>query len=66
MHVIVIACQLAVALGLLNVWLIRSGKATAWRGGQAANIREEFAVYGLPHWFAVVVGAAKVSLAILL
>ena len=66
MDMLVLQCQLIIALGLLNVWLLRSGKATAWRGGSARNMREEFAAYGLPAWFMWVVGGLKVSLAILL
>ena len=58
-----IANQLVIALGLLNVWLLRVGKPTAWRGGGASNMREEFAVYGLPPWFMKVIGVLKISLA---
>ena len=60
------ACQIAIALGLLNVWLLRTGKPSPWRGGGAANMREEFAVYGLPSWASAVVGFLKISLALLL
>lgn len=66
MEKIVLAIQLVIALGLLNVWLLRSGKATPWRGGEAKSMREEFATYGLPPWFMWVIGFLKVSLAILL
>jgi len=66
MEMIVLVSQLAVALGLLNVWLLRAGKPTSWRGGEAKNMREEFAVYGLPLWFMRVIGFLKVALAILL
>ncbi|NBR48632.1 DoxX family protein [bacterium] len=58
-----IILQLIVALGILNVWLLRSGKATAYRGGGAKNMREEFAVYGLPFWLFCVIGFLKISLA---
>jgi hypothetical protein len=58
--------QTIVALGLLNVWLIRANMSTAYRGGNAKNIKEEFAVYGLPGWFCTVVGVLKISSAILL
>jgi len=60
------ACQLVIALGLLNVWLLRRGKSTGWRGGRAKTMREEFAVYGLPNWAMVLVGVTKVYLAALL
>jgi hypothetical protein len=61
-----IALQLVVALGILNVWMLRAGKATPFRGGDAKNLREEFAAYGLPFWFMCVVGVLKVGLAVAL
>ena len=63
MEWLVIACQLVIALGLLNVWLLRTGKPTPWRGGDAKNMREEFAVYGLSPGFMKVIGFLKVTLA---
>ena len=63
---ILIALQLIVALGILNVWMLRSGKATPYRGGAAKNLREEFAAYGLPFWFMCVIGVLKVGLALAL
>jgi len=63
---IVIALQLIVGLGILNVWMLRSGKATPYRGGAAKNLREEFAAYGLPFWFMCVIGVLKVGLALAL
>jgi uncharacterized membrane protein YphA (DoxX/SURF4 family) len=62
----VIASQVVIALGLLNVWLLRSRKASPWRGGDATNMHEEFAAYGLPAWAPGVVGGLKVGLALLL
>ncbi len=53
--------QILVALGLLNVWLLRFKRSTAYRGGQARSMPEEFAAYGLPGWFLYVVGALKVG-----
>lgn len=61
-----LASQIVIALGLLNVWLVRAGKPTAWRGGEAKNMREEFAVYGLPPWFMGLVGFLKITLAMVL
>jgi hypothetical protein len=58
--------QLVVGLGLLNVWLVRSKSATAYRGGSATSLREEFAVYGLPSFAFPVVGILKVSAAVVL
>jgi len=66
MKYFLLTLQLIVALGILNVWLLRSGKATPYRGGQARNLREEFAAYGLPFWFMCVVGFLKVGLALAL
>ena len=60
MHAILIIFQLTVALGILNVWLLRASKATPFRGGDAKTLRQEFAAYGLPFWFMCVVGVLKV------
>jgi len=61
-----LVCQIVIALGLLNVWLLRARKPTGWRGGNARSMREEFEVYGLPPWFMSAIGFLKVSFAILL
>ena len=53
--------QVVVSLGLLNVWLLRFNRSTAYRGGEARSMTEEFAAYGLPEWFTYVVGALKVG-----
>ena len=58
--------QVFVGLSILNVWLLRAGRSTNWRGGSAQNMREEFAVYGLPGWSMPVVGSLKVLFALLL
>jgi DoxX-like family len=62
-HMFLIALQLLVALGLLNVWLVRSGRSTPYRGGTSRSMREEFATYGLPAWAMLVVGSLKVGAA---
>ena len=61
-----LALQVIIALGLLNVWLIRANWGTAYRGGDAKNIVEEFAVYGLPPQVCYLVGFLKISCAIVL
>ena len=61
-----IILQIVAALGLLNVWLLRANRSTAYRGGDARNMREEFAAYGLPAWMVVVVGVLKVGAALAL
>lgn len=58
-----IIVQIVIALGIINVWLLRSDKATNWRGGNATNMQEEFAVYGLPTWSVTVIGGLKLLLA---
>jgi hypothetical protein len=52
--------QLLVGLGLLNVWFVRAGSATEYRGGDARTLREEFQAYGLPDAAFYVVGGLKV------
>ena len=66
MHWLTQLAQVIVGLGLLNVWLIRFNKSTEYRGGTAANMRDEFAVYGLPTWFCYLVGTLKVVSGVLL
>ena len=64
MEILIQALQVIVALGLLNVWLIRSSKSTPYRGGDAQTISEEFAAYGLPAFMMYVVGGLKVIIAL--
>jgi len=64
MEYVSLALQVIVAFGLLNVWLLRSGKKTRYRGGKAKSLREEFAVYGLPPLAMWVVGALKIIVAL--
>lgn len=66
MNSILIVLQLVVALGIPNVWVLRSGKATPYRGSDAKTLREEFAAYGLSFWFMSVVGVLEVGLALAL
>lgn len=58
--------QVAIALGLLNVWIIRFNKETSFRGGVAKTLKEEFAQYNLPGWSCYVVGFLKVTSALFL
>ncbi|MFO8173383.1 MAG: DoxX family protein [Gemmatimonadota bacterium] len=66
METFVLIVQVIIALGIFNVWLIRPRKATAWRGGEATNLKEEFETYGLPGWAMGVVGFLKLLFAVLL
>ncbi|HYO05009.1 MAG TPA: DoxX family protein [Mycobacterium sp.] len=58
--------QVIVGIGLLNVWLVRARASTAFRGGSAQSLREEFAAYGLPDWSFYAVGVLKIGSAVLL
>lgn len=60
------ACQVVIALGIFNVWIVRRDRATPYRPEGAGSIVEEFRRYGLPDWVRVAVGATKVTLAVLL
>lgn len=66
MNIVISILQIAAALGLLNVWLLRFQRSTPYRGGNARSMREEFAMYGLPGWFAYVIGTLKVGSALCL
>ncbi len=66
MEILITVCQIIIALGIFNVWVVRYGKETNWRGGEAKNMKEEFAAYGLPAGIMVLIGATKIILAICL
>lgn len=66
MDIIIIIVQLIIGLGILNVWFLRFGKSSEWRGGNATNMKEEFAVYGLPDGTMYVVGFLKVLFSLML
>ena len=58
--------QLVIGVALLNVWLVRPGKSTAYRGGSARSLKQEFAEYGLPPAMFYIVGALKVLAGVVL
>ena len=58
--------QLLIASSIFNVWLLRYGDPTPYRGGSARNMRQEFAAYGLPPAAMYVVGGSKLALAVCL
>ena len=66
MQILKLILQAVIALGILNVWLLRFSKPSAWRGDSARNMREEFAAYGLPSSVMYLVGFLKVLCALLL
>jgi uncharacterized membrane protein YphA (DoxX/SURF4 family) len=53
-----------VAAVVLNVWFFRFGKATIYRGGDATNMVEEFAAYGLSETMVYMVGGLKILAAL--
>jgi hypothetical protein len=63
MRWLVLGSQVAIALGLFGVWVLRTRTGTRWRGPGALTLREEFVGYGLPAWFAGVIAALEVLLA---
>lgn len=61
-----IACQVLIALGIFNVWVVRRNRPTPFRPDGAEGIEEEFIRYGFPSWMWKAVGATKLTLAVLL
>ncbi len=61
-----LSIQIIIAIGIVNVWLLRYNKSTHWRAGQAKNMREEFQAYGLSPSFMMAIGFLKISLSTLL
>jgi len=66
MKIVSLIFQVVIALGLINVWVVRFNKKTPFRGGTAQTMREEFASYGLPQWAMWGVGGIKLSCAMCL
>ncbi len=58
--------QLIIGTVLLNVWLVRARNSTAYRGGSAQSLEQEFVEYGLPSAMFYVVGALKVIAGVVL
>jgi uncharacterized membrane protein YphA (DoxX/SURF4 family) len=65
MKILINAVQIIVALGLVNVWVLRFGRKTPYRGGASENLPGEFAAYGLPPWSVWLVGTLKLGCAVL-
>ena len=53
-----------VSFVVINVWFFRFNNPTIYRGGKAANMIEEFAVYWLSETIVYVIGGLKVLAAI--
>jgi hypothetical protein len=58
--------QLITGLGILNVWILRYNQDTPYRGGTAADMKAEFASYGLPNWSVYLIGGLKITAALAL
>ena len=66
MDELVTVFQIIIAVVIIAVWVFRPSLETSFRAGNAKNIIEEFAVYGLPKWSVYAIGITKMSLATLL
>ena len=64
MEILTTIIQIVVPAGILNVWLLRGSKSTAYRGGQARTLKEEFQTYGLPEAAFYIVGFLKIGAAL--
>ena len=49
---------------VFNVWLLRLGNATPYRGGTASTLQEEFLAYGLSDTVFYLIGGVKLLAAI--
>lgn len=63
---IAIAAQLIVAATVISVWTLRYNQATAWRGGEAESMPEEFQTYGLSDGMLTLTRITKLTLAAML
>lgn len=66
MELIGTIAKVIIFLGIINVWFFRFNKKTAYRGGDAGSMKEEFETYGLSEGMMYAVGFLKVTLAVLL
>lgn len=66
MELITILLQIAISIGIFNVWLLRSGRPTRYRGTDATSLQLEFVAYGLPIWSFYLIGTLKLTAATLL
>ncbi|BFP41740.1 hypothetical protein FGF1_25850 [Flavobacteriaceae bacterium GF1] len=66
MEYVTIIIKVFIFFSIVNVWFLRFNKPTSWRGGQAANMKGEFEVYGLSETTMYTVGGLKLLAATLL
>jgi len=55
-----------IAFGIIYAWTYSFDKPSKFRAGKAKNMKEEFAVYGLPAWSVPIMRVLKLSLALAL
>ena len=60
LKILYICVSLFVSILVTNVWLFRRNKETPYRGGNANNMIEEFAVYGLDTNMMYLIGTLKI------
>ena len=60
LKVLYFCVSLFVSILVTNVWLFRFNKETPYRGGNANNMIEEFAVYGLDINMMYLIGSLKI------
>ena len=60
LKILYICVSLFVSILVMNVWLFRFDKETPYRGGDAINMIEEFAVYGLDTNMLYLIGTLKI------
>ena len=60
LKVLYFCVSLFVSILVTNVWLFRFDKETPYRGGNANNMIEEFAVYGLDINMMYLIGSLKI------
>jgi hypothetical protein len=58
--------SLLVSIIVLSAWSFRLNQPSVFRGGNAENMSEEFAIYGLSDSVMISVGVVKIILALLL
>ena len=60
MKILFIILQVIAGLTIYNVWFLRAGKSTSYRGKGAGSLKKEFQAYGLSTRFMYLVGTVKV------
>lgn len=66
MNILSILFQIIIALGIFNVWLLRSSRATPYRGKDTPSLKSEFAAYGLSEPIFYTIGVLKLAAAVAL